>query len=83
MFKAVITEETTELQGTTSEILTGLACYIDALKKNKIPEFLIKKAIEIGLKNKSEIKEEKKQIEEKPKELEQEINEILKKILFN
>ena len=57
MFKAIITEDTTEIQGTTSEILTGLICYIQALRKNSTPEILIKKSIEIGFKDKKELED--------------------------
>ena len=62
MFKAIITEDTTEIQGTTSEILTGLICYIQALRKNSTPEILIKKSIEIGFKDKKELENTVKRI---------------------
>lgn len=58
MFRAIITEKETEIQGTTSEIITGLACYVSILKNNRVPEFLIKEAIKIGLGNNESIKEE-------------------------
>lgn len=58
MFRAIITKKKTEIQGTTSEVVTGLVCYIDALKSNGVPEFLIREAIKIGLENNESIKEE-------------------------
>lgn len=57
MFKAEITEEYTKIQGTGSENLTGLACYIQALRKSGMPDTFIKSAIEAGF---EDIKEGKK-----------------------
>lgn len=47
-FKAVITEECIDVQGTKMELLTGLLCYIDTLEKSGISENIIKQVI--GLK---------------------------------
>ena len=82
MFKVEITENSTEMQGTTSEILTGLVCYIQALKKNEIPESLIKKSIEIGLKNKKELKDLKKEQIKREEDINKKIKELLNEI-FN
>lgn len=49
MFKVVITEKYTEMEGCTDELLAGLAIYIKALKENGVSEFFIKSAVEIGL----------------------------------
>lgn len=35
MFKAVITEKYTNIQGTKIDMLVGLMCYIDALEKKR------------------------------------------------
>lgn len=51
MFKAVITEKYTNIQGTKIDMLVGLMCYIDALEKNGIPLKVIKDAIDIKLKD--------------------------------
>jgi len=48
MFKVEITEEYTKIQGTVCEKLTGLACYIQALRKSGMPDIFIKSTIEIG-----------------------------------
>ena len=56
-FKAVITEEYTEFQGTTQKILTGLAWYANALKHKGIPDDIIKKIVEIGLMEDEELDE--------------------------
>lgn len=45
--KVVITENGVEVEGTLGEVLAGLAAYIDALIKNKVPENLIREAIEL------------------------------------
>ena len=55
-FRATITEEYTEMNGDVVDKLAGLACYIETLIKNDIPEILIKKAIDIAF---EENKEEK------------------------
>ena len=47
-FKAVITEEGTDVQGTITECLTGLLFYIKKKEKSGIPENIIKQVI--GLK---------------------------------
>ena len=49
--KAEITENYTKIEGRTDEILTGLAMYVRALRKNDIPEKLIKGTIDIALKD--------------------------------
>lgn len=82
MFKAIITEDSTEIQGTTSEILTGLCCYIQALKRQEIPESLIKRTIEIGLKNEKELKDLKEEQIKREEEINKKVKELLKKI-FN
>lgn len=48
-FKAVITEKYTEMNGTGTERLAGLACYIDALIDMGIPKQLIKLVVGISL----------------------------------
>lgn len=45
--KVVITENGVEVEGTLGKVLAGLAAYIDALIKNKVPENLIREAIEL------------------------------------
>lgn len=58
MFKAVITEQYTAIQGDTTDVLAGLACYIEALKKKGIPKRLIKKVVNMGLEDDKEEKVE-------------------------
>lgn len=54
-FKAIITEEYTEMNGNMSDKLAGLACYIEALLKNDVPKTLIEKVIDMVFeKNKKE-----------------------------
>lgn len=48
-FKAVITEDSTEIKGEIPEILTGLAMYIRALLKNDIPETMIREVVNLAL----------------------------------
>lgn len=60
MFKAEITEEYTKIQGTGSEKLAGLSCYIEALRKAGMPDVFIKKAIKIGFEDLEENEEDKK-----------------------
>jgi hypothetical protein len=43
-----ITKKHTKMEGTTHDLLIGLACYIDALKANGIPEPLIKHYIDFA-----------------------------------
>ena len=45
--KVVITENSVEVEGTLGKVLVGLAVYIDVLIKNKVPENLIREAIEL------------------------------------
>lgn len=59
-FKAEITEHYTKIEGKTDEILTGLAMYVRALRKNNISERLIKGTIDIALKD---FKNENKKVE--------------------
>lgn len=54
MFKVVITEERTEMQGTLSERLAGLCCYIEALNKTGVPEKLIRSSINVALEDEKE-----------------------------
>lgn len=54
MFKVVITEESTTMQGTLSERLTGLCCYIEALKEIGVSENLIRNSINIVLEDEKE-----------------------------
>lgn len=49
-FKVEITDEYTKIMGSTKDILVGLTDYIDALKQNQIPIFLIKMVVEAALK---------------------------------
>lgn len=51
MFKAIITEKDTSMNGNTAERLTGLACYIDALYEMQIPTDAIKETIEMAIKD--------------------------------
>ncbi len=53
-FKAVITEEYTEITGKTDEILTGLVMYVRALRKQNISEKVIREVIDLALKNREE-----------------------------
>jgi len=46
-----ITKKHTKMEGSAHDLLVGLSCYIDALKRNDIPEPLIKNAIAFGLDN--------------------------------
>lgn len=46
-FKAVITEEYTEMNGDAVDRLAGLACYIEALIESEVPEILIEKVIDM------------------------------------
>lgn len=46
-FRATITEEYTTMNGTITDKLAGLACYIEALLKNEVSETLIKKIVDI------------------------------------
>lgn len=48
-FKAEITENYTKIEGKTDEVLAGLAMYVRALRKNNIPETLIKGTMDIAL----------------------------------
>lgn len=73
MFKVIIDENKTVMQGTTLEILAGLACYVEALKNNNVPNELIRKVVELGL------KDEEKNTKENEK-IKIDINTILKKI---
>lgn len=59
-FKAEITEHYAKIEGKTDEILTGLAMYVRALRKNNISERLIKGTIDIALKD---FKNENKKVE--------------------
>lgn len=52
MFKAVITEKTTIMNGRIDERLAGLVCYIDALLDMGISKQIIKKVIEIPFEKK-------------------------------
>lgn len=72
MFKVIIDENETMIQGNITEMLAGLACYIEALKKGNIPENLIRKTVELGLKDEEEL--------EKAEQKNKEIEEILRKI---
>lgn len=58
MFKVKITEEYTEMEGKTSELLAGLGCYVEALKRHGIPKILIEKAVKFGLEDSKEDKVE-------------------------
>jgi len=49
--KVEITKKYTKMEGSTNDLLIGLSCYIDALRANGIPEFLVRGAIEFGLEN--------------------------------
>lgn len=54
-FRATITEEYTEMNGNVADKLAGLACYIEALLENEVPETLIKRVIDMTFeKNKKE-----------------------------
>ncbi len=82
MFKAEITEEYTEIKGTCSEKLAGLACYIEALRENGIEDILIRKAVEIGFEDKkNERKEEVITKEIKLDDISNELKEFLKKLI--
>lgn len=50
MFKAVITEETTIMNGTKKEKLAGFLCYIDALLDIGITEKIIREVVDFKLK---------------------------------
>ena len=50
MFKAVITEETTIMNGTKKEKLVGFLCYIDALLDIGITEKIIREVVDFKLK---------------------------------
>lgn len=54
MFKAVITEETTIMNGTKKEKLTGFLCYIDALLDVGITEKTITELVDFKLKTEKE-----------------------------
>lgn len=47
-FRATITEAYIEMNGDVVDKLAGLACYIETLIRNDVPEILIKKAIDIA-----------------------------------
>lgn len=49
MFKIEITKNHIKINGTTEEILAGLAFLVYALKENGIPKILIRKAVDVGL----------------------------------
>lgn len=53
-FRAVITEEYTEITGKTNEILAGLVMYVRALRKQNISEKVIREVIDLALKNREE-----------------------------
>lgn len=72
-FKVIITEQYTEMNGTTSEKLAGLACYITALKSQGIPRYMIDEAIRCGFMNDEEL-------ERNDKELDKKIENLIKKI---
>lgn len=57
-FKIEITKNYIEVNGTTSEILAGLAMLISRLKENNIPEKLIRKTVDLGLNIKQKAKVE-------------------------
>ena len=51
-FKAILTEETTEIKGSTTEILTGLVMYIKTLLDADIKETTIRKVVDLALEDK-------------------------------
>lgn len=91
MFKAVITEKCTKIEGKIDEILAGLAMYIRALKENDISEKIIREVVNIALKDSKKNKVETILDNDKMKVQKFDLNglskeeaeEILKKELFN
>lgn len=55
-FKAILTEETTEIKGSTTEILTGLVMYIETLLNADIKKTIIRKVVDLALEGDSENK---------------------------
>lgn len=51
-FKAILTEETTEIKGSTTEILTVLVMYIKTLLDADIKETTIRKVVDLALEDK-------------------------------
>lgn len=76
MFKVIIDENETMIQGNKTEMLAGLACYVEAFKKGNFSENLIRKTVELGLKDEEELEKEFEKDEQKNNEIE----EILRKI---
>lgn len=79
-FKAVITEKYTKMNGTVSNKLAGLSCYIRALRKAEISDYLIKRAIEIAYMSEEEIENSRKRNKAREKELDKKLEELMKKI---
>lgn len=55
-FKALITEDSIDIEGTSAEVLTGLVMYIKTLIDSDISEKTIREVIELAFKNKKEKK---------------------------
>lgn len=81
MFKAVITEETTTMNGTIKERLAGFICYIDALLDMGISSKTIKEVVELALKDKDndDIKIQKYDLSNMSKE---EAKDLIEKEIF-
>ena len=55
-FKALITEDSIDIEGTSAEVLTGLVMYIKTLIDSDISEKTIREVIELAFKDKKEKK---------------------------
>lgn len=55
-FKALITKDSIDIEGTSAEVLTGLVMYIKTLIDSDISEKTIREAIELAFKDKKEKK---------------------------
>ena len=53
-FKALITKDSIDIEGTSAEVLTGLVMYIKTLIDSDISEKTIREAIELAFKDKKE-----------------------------
>lgn len=55
-FKALITEDSIDIEGTSAEVLAGLVMYIKTLIDSDISEKTIREVIELAFKDKKEKK---------------------------
>ena len=72
-FKVIITKDYIKMNGTKSEMLAGLGCYIATLKSQGIPRFMIDEAIRYGAMSDEEL-------DKAEKELNKKIDNFMKKI---